>query len=68
MTNEELLQIIEKAAKEKVTELYLSNNQFSSLLPEISQLSSLTTLYLDNNQLSGRVETLQCNVSTFLHV
>ncbi|NDJ26227.1 leucine-rich repeat domain-containing protein, partial [Nostoc sp. B(2019)] len=53
MTNEELLQIIEKAAKEKATILPLSNNQLSSLPPEISQLSNLTTLYLDNNQLSS---------------
>ncbi|MBG1269240.1 COR domain-containing protein [Nostoc sp. WHI] len=53
MTNEELLQIIEQAAKEKATELDLSNNQLSSLPPEFSQLSNLTTLYLDNNQLSS---------------
>ncbi|MEH2146278.1 COR domain-containing protein [Nostoc sp.] len=53
MTNEELLQVIQKAAREKATELYLSSNQLSSLPPEISQLSSLTTLYLDNNQLSS---------------
>ena len=54
MTNEELLQIIEQAAKEKVTELSLHNNQLSSLPPEISQLSNLTRLSLDNNpQLSS---------------
>ena len=53
MTNEELLQIIEQAAKEKVTELSLNNNQLSSLPPEISQLSNLTTLSLENNQLSS---------------
>ncbi len=53
MTNEELLQIIEQAAKEKATELNLSNNQLSSLPPEISQLSSLTRLSLNNNQLSS---------------
>nr|WP_230968240.1 COR domain-containing protein [Nostoc sp. WHI] len=47
------MQIIEQAAKEKATELDLSNNQLSSLPPEFSQLSNLTTLYLDNNQLSS---------------
>ncbi|MEH2274192.1 MAG: leucine-rich repeat domain-containing protein, partial [Nostoc sp.] len=53
MTNKELLQILEKAANEKTTELNLSNNQLSSLPPEISQLSSLTRLSLNNNQLSS---------------
>ncbi|MDZ8109997.1 MAG: COR domain-containing protein [Nostoc sp. DedQUE12a] len=53
MTNEELLQIIEQAAKEKATTLDLSNNQLSSLPPEICQLSSLKTLDLSNNQLSS---------------
>ncbi|WP_193198371.1 COR domain-containing protein [Nostoc sp. MG11] len=53
MTNEELLQILEQAAMEKVTELDLSDNQLGSLPPEISQLSNLTRLYLDNNQLGS---------------
>ncbi|MEH2082636.1 MAG: leucine-rich repeat domain-containing protein [Nostoc sp.] len=53
MTNEELLQIIEKAAYEKATVLDLSNNQLSSLPPEISQLSNLRRLDLSNNQLSS---------------
>ncbi|MEH1856413.1 MAG: COR domain-containing protein [Nostoc sp.] len=53
MTNEELLQIIEQAAKEKATELDLSDNQLSSLPPEICHLSNLTTLSLFNNQLSS---------------
>ncbi|MHC5831045.1 MAG: leucine-rich repeat domain-containing protein, partial [Nostoc sp.] len=53
MTNEELLQIIEKAAREKETVLDLSNNQLSSLPPEIRQLSNLKKLSLHNNQLSS---------------
>ncbi|MCC5665284.1 leucine-rich repeat domain-containing protein [Nostoc sp. CHAB 5784] len=53
MTNEELLQIIEQAVREKATELNLNHNQLSSLPPEISQLSSLTTLNLNHNQLSS---------------
>jgi Leucine-rich repeat (LRR) protein len=53
MTNEELLQIIEKAAREKATHLPLSFNQLSSLPPEVGQLSSLTGLSLHNNQLSS---------------
>ncbi|MBD2457821.1 leucine-rich repeat domain-containing protein [Nostoc sp. FACHB-87] len=51
MTHEELLQIIEKAAKEKVTELDLFNKYLSSLPPEICQLSNLTLLELSYNQL-----------------
>nr|WP_225225379.1 COR domain-containing protein [Komarekiella delphini-convector] len=47
------MQIIEQAAKEKVTELDLSDNQLSSLPPEICQLSNLTRLDLSNNQLSS---------------
>nr|MDZ8046469.1 COR domain-containing protein [Nostoc sp. DedQUE02] len=53
MTNEELLQIIEQAAKKKATELNLSSNQLSSLPPEICQLTNLTELSLANNQLSS---------------
>nr|WP_242053573.1 COR domain-containing protein [Nostoc sp. FACHB-888] len=53
VTNEELLQVIEKAARKKATVLYLNDNQLSSLPPEISQLSSLTTLYLSNNPLTS---------------
>lgn len=53
MKNEELLQIIEQAAREKATELDLSFNQLSSLPPEIGLLSNLTTLYLGDNQLSS---------------
>jgi internalin A len=53
VTNEELLQIIEQAARKKVTQLDLHNNQLSSLPPEISELSNLTWLFLNNNQLSS---------------
>ncbi|MEH1868818.1 MAG: COR domain-containing protein [Nostoc sp.] len=53
MTNKELLEIIEKAVKEKATDLNLNNNQLSSLPPEFSQLSNLTDLNLNNNQLSS---------------
>ena len=53
MTNEELLQIIEKAAREKAMHLDLSYNQLNSLPLEISQLSNLTELVLHNNQLSS---------------
>jgi len=53
VTNEELLQIIEKAAREKETVLNLNHNQLSSLPPEISQLSNLTELSLENNQFSS---------------
>jgi len=53
VTNEKLLQIIEQAAKEKATELDLSDNQLSSLPPEFSQLSNLTELFLYNNPLTS---------------
>ncbi|MEH2241428.1 COR domain-containing protein [Nostoc sp.] len=53
MTNEELLQIIEQAAKEKVIMLFLQGNQLSSLPSKICQLSNLRTLDLSTNQLSS---------------
>ncbi|MCF4967598.1 leucine-rich repeat domain-containing protein [Nostoc sp. CMAA1605] len=53
MTNEELLRIIEQAAKNKVTELNLSFKQLTSLPPEFGQLVNLQSLYLSSNQLSS---------------
>ena len=46
MTKEELLQIIEQAAKEKATELDLSGNQLTALPPEIGKLTQLKKLIL----------------------
>jgi Leucine-rich repeat (LRR) protein len=53
MTNEELLQIIEPAGKNKVTKLDLSGKGLITLPPEIGQLTNLQSLYLSNNQLSS---------------
>ncbi|MBD2681091.1 MULTISPECIES: COR domain-containing protein [Nostoc] len=53
MTNEELLQIIEQAAKDKVTELDLSGKGLITLPAEIGQLTNLQTLNLSDNQLSS---------------
>ena len=52
MTNEELLRIIEKAAKDGVTYLSLLREGLTTLPGEIGQLGNLTTLYLDGNQLT----------------
>ena len=53
MTEDELLQVIERAAKEDLQSLDLSNNQLSSLPPEIGKLTSLQSLELWTNQLSS---------------
>ncbi|MBD2411051.1 leucine-rich repeat domain-containing protein [Nostoc calcicola FACHB-3891] len=53
MTNEELLQIIEQAAKDKVTELDLSGKGLTTLPAEIGRLTELRSLYLRSNQLSS---------------
>ncbi|MBD2511254.1 leucine-rich repeat domain-containing protein [Nostoc muscorum FACHB-395] len=53
MTEEELLQVIEQAATESVTELDLCSNQLTALPPEIGQLTNLEFLYLSDNKLSS---------------
>ncbi|MCT7993897.1 COR domain-containing protein [Laspinema olomoucense] len=53
MTEEELLQIIQQAAEDKVTSLDLSRKELTKLPPEIGQLSNLTELNLNSNQLSA---------------
>ena len=58
MTDQELLQIIEKAARNKETTLDLSNNQLTTLPEAIAQLSNLNVLYLGNNQLTRLPEAI----------
>ncbi|MEH2259491.1 COR domain-containing protein [Nostoc sp.] len=53
MINEELPQIIEQAARKKLTKLDLSGRGLTTLPPKIGQLTNLQTLYLYNNQLSS---------------
>ncbi|MEH2329353.1 leucine-rich repeat domain-containing protein, partial [Nostoc sp.] len=53
MTNEELLQIIEQAARDKKTQLDLSGKGLTTLPPEIGQLTNLQYLNLNSNQLSS---------------
>ncbi|MEH1904202.1 MAG: leucine-rich repeat domain-containing protein [Nostoc sp.] len=53
MTNEELLQIIEQAVTDKVTELDLSHRGLTTLPPEIVQLTNLQSLDFSYNQLSS---------------
>jgi internalin A len=58
MTNQELLQIIEKAARNKETTLDLRNNQLTTLPEAIAQLSNLSLLDLSDNQLTRLPEAI----------
>ncbi|MCK5523442.1 MAG: leucine-rich repeat domain-containing protein [Thiomargarita sp.] len=53
MNKKELLQVIEKAVKDKATTLELSNKGLTELPPEIAQLVNLQVLYLSRNQLTA---------------
>lgn len=50
---QEILKLIEQAAKEDWTELDLSSHQLTSLPPEIARLTNLTHLKLSRNQLTS---------------
>jgi internalin A len=52
LTNQELLQLLEQAAIDKVTKLDLSRKDLTELPPEIGQLTNLTELNLYNNKLT----------------
>jgi len=58
MTDQELLQIIEKAARNKEITLDLSNNQLTTLPEAIAQLSNLSLLDLSDNQLTRLPEAI----------
>lgn len=49
--NQEVLKLIERAAKGGLTDLNLRDTQLTSLPPEITKLTNLTSLYLRGNQL-----------------
>jgi internalin A len=53
MTNEELLEVIEKAAKDRLVFLDLSNQRLDSIPAEIGKLINLKTFYLSSNQLTS---------------
>jgi len=48
-----ILTLIEQAAKEGWQDLNLSDNQLTSLPPEIAKLTNLTSLDLSRNQLTS---------------
>ena len=64
MNENELLQVIKRAAKEKATYLDLSNNGLTELPQEISKLVSVQYLNLDINQLS----TLPLEITKLLNL
>jgi Leucine-rich repeat (LRR) protein len=53
MTEEELLQVIEEAARDKRESLNLSRKGLKSLPAEFGKLTNLTSLNLSNNQLTN---------------
>jgi internalin A len=53
MTNEELLEVIEKAAKNRATYLDLSSQYLASIPAEIGELANLSWLNLSSNQLTS---------------
>jgi internalin A len=57
MTRDELLEIIERAARDGLNKLDLSGKGLTDLPPEIGQLSQLTILDLENNQLTSLLES-----------
>ncbi|MFM6269748.1 MAG: leucine-rich repeat domain-containing protein, partial [Dolichospermum sp.] len=57
-TDQELLQIIEEAARNKETRLYFDFRQLTILPEAITQLSNLTVLCLRNNQLKTLPESI----------
>jgi internalin A len=74
MTNEELLQLIEQAARDKLTALNLNGKRLTSLPPQIARLSNLKELYLFNNKLTtlppeigqlSRLTTLDLSLNSF---
>ncbi len=50
MNQQELLQLINRAAAEEWAELELYDQELIKLPPKIGQLNSLTKLYLSDNQ------------------
>jgi len=55
MRRDEIIKLIEEAARTGQTELDLCEKLLSELPGEIGQLTNLTKLYLDGNQTSPRL-------------